>query len=41
MYLCQRFWDKSGPNEAFAYSKDVLEVWPQIDVIKRIMQMST
>ena len=27
--------------EAFAYSKDVLEVWPQIDVIKRIMQMST
>jgi len=28
-------------KEAFAYSKDVLEVWPQIDVLNRIKQMST
>jgi len=28
-------------RKAFAYSKDVLEVWPQIDASYRIMQMST
>ena len=35
------FGEKSGLMKAFAYSKSVLEVWPQIDVSHRIQQMST
>ena len=32
LYFCHRFGEKSGLNEEFAYSKNVLKVWPQKDV---------
>lgn len=42
VYFCTCFRErKIYVRKAFAYSKNVLEVWPQIDVFHGIKQMST